>query len=130
MDSSDPIDLAVGARIRIRRKLLKVSQTALGDHLGISFQQVQKYERGDNRISASMLVRTAVKLETTVADLVGETQVAVADGEVLGMLAPAGALDLLQAFAGVDNPRVRAAILELVRTTCARDQASVQKVPG
>jgi transcriptional regulator with XRE-family HTH domain len=130
MDSSDPIDLAVGARIRIRRKLLKVSQTALGDHLGISFQQVQKYERGDNRISASMLVRTAVKLETTVADLVGETQGAVADGEVLGMLAPAGALDLLQAFAGVDNPRVRAAILELVRTTCARDQASVQKVAG
>ena len=59
MDSPDPIDLAVGVRIRIRRKLLNVSQSALAEHLGISFQQVQKYERGANRISASMLVRTA-----------------------------------------------------------------------
>src|ERR1044072_9269143 len=69
----DPIDVAVGHRIRVRRKWLGVSQSALADHLGVSFQQVQKYERGANRVSASMLVRIAQKLDTTVGELVGET---------------------------------------------------------
>jgi len=53
----DPIDVGVGARIRIRRREIGVSQTSLGEHLGLTFQQVQKYERGTNRVSASMLVR-------------------------------------------------------------------------
>src|ERR1044072_3764788 len=69
----DPIDVAVGHRIRVRRKWLGISQSTLADHLGVSFQQVQKYERGANRVSASMLVRIAQKLDTTVAELVGET---------------------------------------------------------
>ena len=64
----DPIDVAVGHRIRVRRKWLGISQSNLADHLGVSFQQVQKYERGANRTSASMLVRIAEKLETTVGD--------------------------------------------------------------
>nr|QQZ49167.1 helix-turn-helix transcriptional regulator [Phenylobacterium glaciei] len=68
----DPIDVAVGHRIRVRRKWLGISQSNLADHLGVSFQQVQKYERGANRTSASMLVRIAEKLETTVGELVGE----------------------------------------------------------
>ncbi len=69
----DPIDVAVGAHIRIRRRWLGFSQTKLADALGITFQQVQKYERGANRVSASMLVKIAAKLETTVAALVGRT---------------------------------------------------------
>ena len=68
----DPIDLVVGQRIRQRRLELGVSQPELGLALGLSFQQVQKYETGKNRISASMLVRAARMLRTTVADLVGE----------------------------------------------------------
>jgi transcriptional regulator with XRE-family HTH domain len=55
----DPIDRLVGERIRTRRKAAGVSQQALGSALGITFQQVQKYERGANRISASMLARAA-----------------------------------------------------------------------
>ena len=51
----NPIDVHVGARLRARRTLLGLSQTALGDAMGISFQQLQKYERGGNRISASRL---------------------------------------------------------------------------
>ena len=51
----DPIDVAVGARVRIRRRWLGFSQTQLATALGITFQQVQKYERGANRVSASML---------------------------------------------------------------------------
>ena len=57
----DPIDVAVGARIRNRRLWLGLSQTQLADALGVTFQQVQKYERGANRVSASMLVKSAVK---------------------------------------------------------------------
>ncbi|MFY8163942.1 MAG: helix-turn-helix domain-containing protein [Brevundimonas sp.] len=55
----DPIDVTVGAAIRFRRKEIDQSQSALAEALGVTFQQVQKYERGTNRISASMLVRAA-----------------------------------------------------------------------
>ena len=50
-----PVDLHVGSAIRVRRKAMKISQTDLADGLGVSFQQVQKYERGTNRVSASRL---------------------------------------------------------------------------
>jgi transcriptional regulator with XRE-family HTH domain len=63
----DPIDLHVGARIRARRKMLGVSQEALAHAIGVTFQQVQKYERGANRTSASMLVRIARALHTPAA---------------------------------------------------------------
>jgi transcriptional regulator with XRE-family HTH domain len=56
---ADPIDTHVGAQIRRRRMILKQSQQTLADELGVTFQQVQKYERGANRISASMLARAA-----------------------------------------------------------------------
>ena len=55
----DPIDVTVGAAIRFRRKEIDHSQSALAEALGVTFQQVQKYERGTNRISASMLVRAS-----------------------------------------------------------------------
>ncbi len=54
-DGPHPIDIHVGSRVKLRRTLLGLSQTALGDTLGLTFQQVQKYERGINRISASKL---------------------------------------------------------------------------
>jgi transcriptional regulator with XRE-family HTH domain len=68
----DPIDVEVGGRIRTRRIALGVSQTALAKALGLTFQQVQKYEKGANRVSASTLVRVARELGVTVAFLVGE----------------------------------------------------------
>jgi transcriptional regulator with XRE-family HTH domain len=55
----DPVDLHVGAKMRLRRKQLGLTQNALADALGITFQQVQKYEKGSNRVSASMLWRAA-----------------------------------------------------------------------
>eukprot|EP01030_Chromulinospumella_sphaerica_P018650 gene18650-18520_t len=58
--------------MRMRRKTLGLTQTALAEALGITFQQVQKYERGANRVSASMLVRAAKRLDCPVAFLVGE----------------------------------------------------------
>jgi transcriptional regulator with XRE-family HTH domain len=62
-----PVDAHVGARIRLRRKMLGASQSQLGQALGLTFQQLQKYERGSNRISASRLHDLAVHLDTPVA---------------------------------------------------------------
>ena len=111
----DPIDVAVGARIRIRRRWLGLSQTQLANALGITFQQVQKYERGANRVSASMLVKIAVKLETTVAALVGEDGQAPVEAIIYAQLATPGATDLLAAFAGIQDGEVRRALLTIAQ---------------
>jgi transcriptional regulator with XRE-family HTH domain len=67
LDGPDPIDLHVGRRLRARRKLMNLSQAELADALGVTFQQIQKYERGANRVSASTLYKMAVALEIPVA---------------------------------------------------------------
>ncbi len=115
----DPIDIAVGNRIRVRRKWLGISQSNLADHLGVSFQQVQKYERGSNRTSASMLVRIAEKLETSVGELVGETDRPDSDQGLFEKLAVPGAVQLLEAFASVEQASLRTAILNLTRSLIA-----------
>ena len=107
----DPIDVAVGARIRIRRRWLGFSQTQLANALGITFQQVQKYERGANRVSASMLVKIAAKLETTVAALVGEDGQAPVEAIIYAQLATPGAAELLAAFAQIGDGETRRALL-------------------
>ena len=54
--SPNPIDIHVGARVRLRRMMLGMSQEKLGEHLGITFQQIQKYEKGTNRIGANQII--------------------------------------------------------------------------
>jgi transcriptional regulator with XRE-family HTH domain len=61
-----PYDLAVGRRLRVARKARRLSQRALGDGVGLSFQQVQKYERGANRVAASTLAELAIFLEVPI----------------------------------------------------------------
>lgn len=63
----DPIDVHVGARVRVKRTLRGLTQQALGDLVGLTFQQIQKYERGTNRIGSSRLFKIAQALETPVA---------------------------------------------------------------
>jgi transcriptional regulator with XRE-family HTH domain len=63
---SDPVDKHVGSRVRMRRKMLNMSQGELADALGVTFQQVQKYEKGSNRISASRLQEAARILQVPV----------------------------------------------------------------
>lgn len=118
--SPDPIDVAVGARVRTRRKQLRISQTELADALGLTFQQVQKYERGTNRMSASMLVRTARKLKTTVSELVGEEEAA--PGHLLADMLVTGAPELLQSFAQIRSPTVRRSLVDLVRKLGAEER--------
>jgi transcriptional regulator with XRE-family HTH domain len=109
----DPIDVAVGARIRIRRRWLGFSQTQLATALGITFQQVQKYERGANRVSASMLVKIASKLETSVAALVGEDGQQPVEAIIYAQLATPGATELLAAFAQIGDGEARRALLTI-----------------
>lgn len=63
----NPVDVHVGARIRMRRRILNLTQSELAQQLGLTFQQVQKYERGANRVSASKLYEIARALQTTIA---------------------------------------------------------------
>ncbi len=63
------VDVHVGKTIRIQRLLRKVSQTELGDRVGVTFQQIQKYEKGSNRVSASMLVEIALSAEGRCQDV-------------------------------------------------------------
>lgn len=66
-EGPDPIDVHVGARLRLRRILLGLSQSAVADRIGLTFQQVQKYERGTNRLAASTLYRVAQILDVPVS---------------------------------------------------------------
>lgn len=113
--STDPVDFAIGARLRARRRQLNLSQTELAVKLGVSFQQVQKYERGVNRVSGSTLVAAAAALETTVGWLVGEEGAAAQSDDVFKALATAGALEILQAYSRIPDARARAALLALAQ---------------
>jgi len=66
-NNPDPIDIHVGLRVRERRKMLSMSQSSLGGIVGVTFQQIQKYERGTNRIGSSRLFRLANALDVTVS---------------------------------------------------------------
>lgn len=65
--AANPVDVHVGTRVRLRRQILKMSQEKLGDKLGVTFQQVQKYERGSNRVGASRLWRISQVLEVPIS---------------------------------------------------------------
>lgn len=121
MDPKDPariaqIDLAIGARLRTRRRQLGLSQSELAERLGVSFQQVQKYERGANRVAASTLLAAAQGLNVSIGWLVGEDISEREDDEdVFRALAKPGALEILEAFNRIPDPRARAALLSLAR---------------
>ena len=114
---ADPIDVAVGARIRLLRKMRGQSQQALADAAGVTFQQIQKYERGANRVSASMLARIAAALQSPVAELFGEaSSSASAIDEVAALLSQPGALELLRAYSELPRGAARSALVDFVRS--------------
>src|SRR3954462_3839320 len=114
---ADPVDVAVGARIRLLRKVRGLSQQALAQAAGVTFQQIQKYERGANRVSASMLTRIAKTLGVPVAEMFGENSASSgAVDEVAALLAEPGALELLKASAGLPRGVSRSALVEFVRS--------------
>ena len=123
----NPIDTHVGSRVRLRRTMLGMSQEKLGEALGITFQQIQKYEKGTNRIGASRMQQIAATLKVPVAFFF-EDAPAQAGTPVQGM-AEAGAtsyvvdflsspegIQLNRAFVRISNPAVRRKVVDLVRT--------------
>jgi transcriptional regulator with XRE-family HTH domain len=107
-------DRAVGLRITALRKAKGLSQTALGQAIGVTFQQVQKYEKGQNRIGAGRLREIAELLEVPVAALFPEPQDAKGD-QVLGALRTPGAGELLHAYAAIPDEDARRALLVIAR---------------
>jgi transcriptional regulator with XRE-family HTH domain len=123
---TDPVDFAIGARLRARRRQLNLSQTELAVKLGVSFQQVQKYERGVNRVSGSTLVAAAAALETTVGWLVGEEGAAAQSDDVFKALATPGALEMLQAYSQIPEARARSALLALAQQMAEPEMMDVE----
>jgi transcriptional regulator with XRE-family HTH domain len=123
---ANPIDVHVGSRVRLRRMLLGMSQEKLGEHLGLTFQQIQKYEKGINRIGASRLFDLARVLAVPVQFFYEELPAATSDGVAgfaerpaesyaVEFLGSREGLELNKAFARITDPRVRRSIVELVR---------------
>lgn len=75
-DAPDPLDLEIARRLKATRITQGMTQTELGQAIGVTFQRVQKYDRGSNRVSASTLMKCAVALDTSIAALCGEDDIA------------------------------------------------------
>jgi transcriptional regulator with XRE-family HTH domain len=128
----NPTDKHVGARVRMRRMMLGMSQEKLGDALDLTFQQVQKYEKGTNRIGASRLQQISNILQVPVAfffegapgaggraDGAGE---APSPAYVSDFLATSDGLALTKAFMRIEDSKLRRRIVDLVEQIAAREK--------
>ncbi len=129
----NPVDAHVGSRVRLRRMLLGMSQERLGESMGLTFQQVQKYEKGVNRIGASRLFQIAKILDVPVQFFFEEAPhvggdgggaargIAEPDSEafILEFLNSREGLELNRAFVKIADPKVRKSIVDLVRALSA-----------
>lgn len=118
----NPTDIYVGSRIRMRRKMLGLSQEKLGEKLGITFQQIQKYEKGTNRVGASRLQAMSDALEVPVAYFFPDAASTAQGGMkeegatfMMDFMSTSEGLDLSRAFTRIKNPKVRRKVVELVR---------------
>lgn len=122
----NPIDIHVGSRIRLRRTMMGMSQEKLGESLGITFQQIQKYEKGTNRVGASRLQNIAGILNVPVSFFFEDAPGSEADlsggmaetstGYVVNFLSSSEGLQLNRAFVNISDPKVRRRIIDLVKS--------------
>jgi transcriptional regulator with XRE-family HTH domain len=127
----NPIDRHVGSRVRMRRMLAGVSQEKLGDGLGLTFQQVQKYEKGSNRISASRLQQIAKMLDVPVSfffdgaptgDMpTGGFSDAASSAYVSDFMSSSEGVQLTKAFVRIKNGKIRRRIIDLVESLAEED---------
>jgi len=124
----NPVDVHVGSRVRYRRMIIGMSQEKLGEKMNLTFQQIQKYEKGTNRIGASRLFQLSRILEVPVGyffeDAFANAAPAQAmhglhepeqEGYLLDFLNSREGLDLNKAFAKIQDPKVRRRVIDLVR---------------
>ncbi len=131
----DPIDRHVGSRVRMQRILMKMSQEKLGDALGLTFQQIQKYEKGLNRIGASRLQQISKTLNVP-PSFFFDGAPSHADGNgfaeasssqyVVDFLSTAEGLNLNRAFARIKNPKVRRRVLDLVSALAEQEEQQAE----
>lgn len=133
--SPNPIDVHVGTRVRLRRQVMKMSQEKLGDQLGVTFQQVQKYERGANRVGASRLWKMSQVLDVPVGfffDGLGPISAVTGFSEddqlpiVYDFINSTDGVNLAKAVSQIKNKAVRRQILELARSL-AKDASSQEE---
>jgi transcriptional regulator with XRE-family HTH domain len=127
----NPVDKYVGSRVRMRRIMLGMSQEKLGEALGLTFQQVQKYEKGTNRVGASRIQQISEILRVPVSFLFegGPSSIATADGYgegtspayVSDFLATSEGLALTRAFTRISDAKLRRSIVEVVEQIAARE---------
>ena len=128
----NPTDKHVGSRVRMRRMMLNMSQEKLGDALGLTFQQVQKYEKGTNRIGASRLQQIAQILQVSVSfffegapEIAGAPQgmtEAPSPAYISDFLATSDGLALTKAFMRIKDPKLRRRIVDLVEQISGEDE--------
>ena len=130
----NPIDTHVGSRVRLRRMLMGMSQERLGDSMGLTFQQVQKYEKGVNRIGASRLFQISKILDVPVQFFFEEAPNLTEAGATPGMAEPESqtfiieflnsreGLELNRAFSKISDARIRKSIIDLIRALSAADR--------
>jgi transcriptional regulator with XRE-family HTH domain len=115
----DPVDVRVGKRVRAYRLGQKMSQSALGEKVGVTFQQIQKYERGTNRMGSSRLKKVATILGVPVAALFGEDEnggEGTIDGLLTEVLSQPHATRLVRAFHAIKDSKQRLALVLLAES--------------
>lgn len=123
----NPIDIHVGSRVRLRRTMMSMSQEKLGDALGITFQQIQKYEKGTNRIGASRMQQISAALKVPVAFFFEDApnqsgtpatgmSEASSTSYVVDFLSSPEGIQLNRAFVRISNPAIRRKIVDMVKT--------------
>jgi transcriptional regulator with XRE-family HTH domain len=132
--SANAVDRRLGQRLRARRLEIGLSQERLAEVLGLTFQQIQKYEKGVNRIAASRLFAISAALGVQVAYFFDGLSVSRADGVaeegpdglVFDTLATPDGLQLLTLFGSITNPKVRRRVVELVRALAEDEKAPAE----
>ena len=127
----NPVDKYVGSRVRMRRIMLGMSQEKLGEALGLTFQQVQKYEKGTNRVGASRLQQISEILQVPVSFLFDGGPSGIVNGEGFGegsspayvsdFLATSEGLALTHGLTHIGDAKMRRSIVELVEQIASRD---------
>lgn len=133
----NPVDMHVGARVRLRRTLLGLSQEKLGEAIGLTFQQVQKYERGANRIGASRLYDLSKVLDVNVSyffEDMSDQIAARSPRQIRGMvqqedsyepdpMAKRETLELVRAYYKINDPRIRKRLFDMTKALGANGEA-------
>jgi len=122
LSPAEKIDRGIGARLRHVRKLRGLTQAQLGETLGVTFQQIQKYERGSNRISTSALILLARALDVSARALLGDDGPEPPDLD-LALLTEDADYELLQALAQISSDEGRRIVIELVQELAGAERS-------